>query len=79
MDFEWDDDKSARNARERGLPFEIATKLFDKSTLEWNDRRHEYGERRICAVGRIGQRCFTCVYTWREGRRRIISLRKASP
>lgn len=79
MDFEWDDDKSTRNARERGLPFGVATKLFDNSTLEWDDRRQNYGERRICAIGRIGERCFACVYTWREDRRRIISLRKASP
>ena len=79
MDFEWDDEKSDRNARERGLPFKVAIKLFEGPTLEWDDRRWNYGERRICAIGWIGDRCFTCVYTWRDGRWRIISLRKASP
>ncbi|HEY0832968.1 MAG TPA: BrnT family toxin [Azospirillum sp.] len=79
MGLEWDDEKSARNASGRGLPFDVAVKLFDNSTLEWDDRRWNYGERRICVIGQIGERCFTCVYTWRNGRRRIISLRKASP
>jgi uncharacterized protein len=80
--FEWDAAKSARNARERKLPFVIAMALFDSDTLEQDDRRRDYGERRIKAIGMVAGRCLVCVYTWRGTSdmpiRRIISLRVAS-
>lgn len=82
MHFGWDPSKSERNARERGLPFEVAMALFDGSTIEVDDRRREYGERRIVAYGSVSGRVMVCVYTWRgpadEPVRWIISLRKAN-
>lgn len=79
--FEWDDEKSSRNHRERGLPFDLAMALFDGPTLEIDDRRRDYGERRINVLGEIRGRIFACTYTWRGSPeapvRRIISLRKA--
>jgi uncharacterized protein len=77
MQFEWDDRKSDRNARERGLPFDVAMALFDGPTLEVDDDRQDYGERRIIAIGTAEGRVLACVYTDREGVRRIISLRAA--
>jgi uncharacterized DUF497 family protein len=44
MRFEFDPAKSARNARERGLPFGAAARFFERIRLEWEDRRKEYGE-----------------------------------
>jgi uncharacterized protein len=76
--FEWDAAKSARNAAARGLPFELAVLLFDGPTLEIPDARRAYGEARIRALGRIGDRVLACVYTDRGETRRIISLRYAS-
>ena len=82
MHFGWDPPKSERNARERGLPFEIAMALFDGSTIEVDDRRRDYGERRIVAYGNVAGRVMVCVSTWRgtadEPIRWIISLRKAN-
>ena len=78
MAFEWDADKSARNAGERGLPFDLALVLFDGPTLEVIDARRDYGETRIRATGRAGDTVLTCVYTERGEARRIISLRDAS-
>jgi uncharacterized protein len=82
MSFGWDLQKSDRNARERGLPFEIAMALFDASTIEFDDRRRDYGERRIVAFGSVVGRVLVCVYTWRgtadEPIRWIISLRKTN-
>jgi uncharacterized protein len=79
--FEWDEAKGRRNARRRGLPFELAEALFASATVEWEDTRRDYGERRFIAVGRIGNRFLLCVYTWRhleaEPIRRVISLRPA--
>jgi uncharacterized DUF497 family protein len=81
MEFGWDPTKSSKNARERGLPFAIAMALFDGDTIEFDDRRKDYGERRIVAYGAVARRVMVCVYTWRgeaeDPIRWIISLRKA--
>lgn len=82
MRFDWDPRKSARNAKARGLPFEVAMALFDGHTIELDDRRRDYGERRIIAYGAVASRVLVCVYTWRGSEeaplRWIISLRKAN-
>jgi uncharacterized protein len=78
MLFEWDASKSMRNARERRLPFDLAMALFDGFTLEVPDRRRDYGETRIKAIGIVRDIVLACVYTDRDGRRRIISLRVAN-
>jgi uncharacterized DUF497 family protein len=82
MRFGWDPPKSDRNSEERGLPFTVARALFDGPTLEVDDTRRDYGERRIIAFGAVAGRVMVCVYTWRgtaEGPLRwIISLRKAN-
>jgi uncharacterized DUF497 family protein len=82
MRFGWDPAKSERNARERGLPFAIAMALFDGPTIELDDQRRDYGERRIITYGSVANRVLVCVYTWRGAAedpiRWIISLRKAN-
>lgn len=78
MQFEWDAAKSAINAEARGLPFDVAMALFDGPTLEIQDRRRDYGERRIRAIGSVSGRILVCVYTDRDMVRRIISLRAAN-
>jgi uncharacterized protein len=78
MVFEWDETKSIINAKARGLPFEIAMALFDGPTLESLDRRRDYGEPRVKAIGRVIGQILVCVYTDREAVRRIISLRAAN-
>ena len=78
MDFEWDAVKSTRNARERGLPFDVAMALFDAPTLEAVDNRKDYGERRVKAVGVVRGIVLVCIYVDRPKARRIVSLRKAN-
>jgi uncharacterized protein len=78
MIFEWDEDKSIRNAAARNLPFEVAILLFDGPTLEVVDSRQDYGEVRIRAIGVIAGLSMVCVYTDRGEVRRIISLRLAN-
>jgi uncharacterized DUF497 family protein len=50
--------------------------------IELDDRRRDYGERRIIAYGAVAGRVLVCVYTWRSAEeapvRWIISLRKAN-
>ena len=78
MLFELGCRESARNGRERDLPFELAVLLFDGPTLERVDDRQDYGEVRVQAIGMLGTVALHCVYTDREPVRRIISLRRAS-
>jgi len=77
--FRWDQRKSDRHLRERGFDFEFATLMFDGPTLEHDDARRNYGERRVVAIGIAQGIPLTVVYTDRtqagEVVRRIISAR----
>lgn len=77
MEIEFDIPKSERNRQERGFGFDYAALIFLGPTLEWDDTRRNYGERRIIALGQIEGEAYVVVYTWRDGRRRIISARCA--
>jgi hypothetical protein len=80
--FTWDPDKSDANLAARGFDFEFATLIFGGPTLEREDTREEYGERRMIAVGLAQGIAFTGVYTDRPGgphpERRIISARRSN-
>jgi uncharacterized DUF497 family protein len=57
----FDPTKSERNAQARGLPFERAE--FDFETAVYQiDARHEYGERRMRALGLLGGRVHALVF-----------------
>ncbi len=74
--FEWDDEKDARNRRLRGFGFDLVHR-FDFATAKIvEDTRRDYGERRFRAVGRIEGRPYMVVFTPRNGRLRIISMRR---
>jgi hypothetical protein len=76
--FEWDEDKSEANLRNRGFDFAYAALVFDGPILEIDDERENYGERRIQVIGRVDDDVFFVVYTWRGDVRRIISARLAN-
>ena len=78
MRFEFDAAKSERNERVRQLPFAMAARLFDGILLEWEDKRKDYGEIRVNALGEIEGRVFFATFTRREDAIRIISFRKAN-
>lgn len=76
--FEWDPDKSEANYRNRGFDFAYAALIFESHTIEIDDCRHSYGERRVQVLGRVDEDILFVVYTWRGEVRRIISARFAS-
>lgn len=83
MRFEWDEDKSDTNLDERGFDFAFASLVFDGPTVEVEDHRQDYGERRVVAIGVADGVHLTVVYTDRQGAtgpvtRRIISARRSS-
>ena len=78
MEFEWDDAKYQRNLAKHHPDFADAWELWEGPHFEWLDTRHEYGEVRQVVIGLIFDRACVCVYTIRDGRHRIISLRRAN-
>jgi hypothetical protein len=78
MIFAWDEKKSQKNARERGLPFEM-TKMMDFQTAIFKeDTRKDYGEQRYIVYGLIGNRLHALCFTPIPGGIRVFSLRKAN-
>jgi uncharacterized protein len=78
MLFGWDEAKSGRNFRERGFGFDYAARIFLGPTLEQSDKRRDYGEVRIQAIGQVDEDVLFVVYTDRDTARHIISARLAS-
>lgn len=80
MTFEWDPKKSDENFARRGFDFEFAALIFASTYVEFDDTRHDYGERRVIAFGVADGIPLTVVFTDRSGGqraviRRIISAR----
>jgi uncharacterized protein len=76
--IEFDPAKSARNARERGLPFELTAELDWDAARVWLDDRRDYGEERYLALLPVSGRLYAVCYCIRGNARRIISFRKAN-
>jgi hypothetical protein len=78
MKVEFDPAKSERNARERGLPFDLVEQ-FDWDTCQTQDDvRFPYPEPRRVSLGYIGPRLHVVCHTAIEEGVRVISLRKAN-
>ena len=73
-----DPEKERRNIAERGLSLDLVELLDWTTALIWEDRRGEYGERRYCVLSLIDDRLHSVVFTPRNGKPRVISLRKAN-
>lgn len=73
-----DPKKEGRNISQRGLSLDLAEQLDWATALIWEDRRKDYGERRYCVLGFIEDRLHSVVLTPRDGKPRVISLRKAN-
>lgn len=78
MRIGFDPDKSARNARERGLSFELAADLEWDRAVTFEDARFAYGESRMIALAPLKGRLHVVCYHQRGEVRRIISFRKAN-
>lgn len=76
MLFEFDPNKSAANKDKLGIDFDEAQALWDDDRRIENDTSF-HGEVRFMATGRIGERMWTTIFTMREERVRLISVRRA--
>jgi len=73
MLFGWDPGKNDKVRKERGFGFETAIRIFGGRTVEWQDRRRDYGEVRMIAVGQVEGRFYTVAYTDRGATRWVIT------
>src|SRR5258706_8413131 len=78
-DFEWDQKKSLATFDDRDLVFEAARIVFRGPLLRRQDtRRRRRREPRFMVLGELYGRVFLIVYTPRQGKCRIVSLRPAN-
>ena len=78
MRVTFDPAKRVRTLDERGLDFEDAELVFAGLTIEIDDTRRNYGERRIICYGLLAGRIVVVGYTPRGSARHIFSMRKAN-
>ncbi len=78
MDIEFDEAKDAAIVAKHGVSLAFGAAVLETRIGEFVDERRHYGETRINAFGLVAGRLFVCTYTIRDGKRRIISVRKAS-
>jgi len=75
--FEYDPVKSAANRLKHGIDFETAQELWqDQRRLEIQARVQD-GEERWAMIARGQAKVWTAIFTWRGGKVRIISVRRA--
>ena len=78
MQFGWNVSKSDDNLRDRGFDFAFAALIFEGHTVEVEDRRRDYGEKRMVAIAQADGIHLTVVYTDRGRVRRVISARRSN-
>ena len=70
--------KRDKTLSERGLDFDDAALIFAGITLEVEDTRKDYGEKRIICYGMLEGRMVVVGYTPRGEDRHVFSMRKAN-
>lgn len=76
MLYEWDEDKRQSNIDKHGIDFQ-SVNIFEWQTAV-TEPSPRGGEMRYIAIGYIGIRLHTVIYTERGAATRIISLRPSS-
>ncbi len=76
MEFEYDPNKSESNKHNHGIDFDESQALwFDINRLEIQAKCE--GEPRYALIALIKEKLWTAFYTTREGRVRLISVRRS--
>jgi len=76
MKFEFDSEKSEANKAKHDIDFVEGQALWeDPDRLQLPARTQ--GERRLMLIGRIGDRHWSAIFTIRDDRTRIISIRRS--
>ena len=76
MEFEFNEQKSQSNKDKHGIDFVEAQTLWEDTELLEVPLKSE-DEPRVLYIGRIGDRHWSAIVTHRQGRVRIISVRRS--
>ncbi|MBQ0834339.1 BrnT family toxin [Marinobacter sp.] len=76
FEFEFDDDKSQTNLEKHGIDFNAAQNLWDDPYL-LEIQAKAMDEERFLIVGRIDEKHWSAVVTYRGRRIRLISVRRS--
>ncbi|QEY60262.1 BrnT family toxin [Pseudomonas sp. C27(2019)] len=75
-EFEFDEAKSQANLDKHGIDFVAAQELWkDPHLLEIRAKSED--EPRFALIGKVGEKHWSAVVTYREGRIRLISVRRS--
>ena len=76
MDFEFDTQKSKTNKEKHGIDFIEAQQIWsDPEHMEIPARTED--EPRYLVIGKIGEKCWSAVITFRGRKTRMISVRRS--
>ena len=78
MEITYDPAKSVKNLEKHGVDLSAADRFDWDDAIMSVDERFDYGETRFVALGLIGTRLHSLVFSIRNGKIRAISLRKAN-
>ncbi len=80
LQFEWDEQKAARNKEKHQVDFDEAKTIFDDPLfISFIDDEHSLDEERYITIGFSNRgRLLMVAHTEREGQSRIISARTAT-
>ncbi len=78
MELEWDETKRQDALDRRGLDFADIAFVDPASVISERDDRYDYGEARFTSFGYLDGVLINFCWTPRNGRIRIISMRKAN-
>lgn len=78
MRVSYDSSKRDKALADRGLDFEDAQAIFEGLTVEVEDTRKDYGEKRIICYGLLAGRMVVVGYTPPGTVRHVFSMRKAN-
>ncbi|MEP6600380.1 MAG: BrnT family toxin [Nitrospirota bacterium] len=76
MEFEFDESKSRTNKARHGIDFLEAQVLWEDMDLLEIPAKIE-DEPRAVVIGRIGEKHWSAIITWRKDKIRIISVRRS--
>jgi uncharacterized DUF497 family protein len=78
MVISFDEAKRQANLLKHKVDLRLAAAVFESLTLDFEDTRQSYGERRMISIGFLDGRMMAVVWTQRADSRRIISMRKCN-
>jgi uncharacterized DUF497 family protein len=74
--FEWDESKSLSNLQKHGISFKSAIELFLNPHIT-SLVKDNVGEEGFLTIGKFENKTYAAVFTLRQGKIRLISVRRA--